>query len=93
MKAIPSPLARLSHVSRKGRCGCPGPARKLQFYGEGPDRCGNALEKELQKLELYDGIIFFVGCCRPDNGSMMLHCPIELINRVAKTVASENLNQ
>ena len=22
-------------TERKGRCGCPGPARKLQFYGEG----------------------------------------------------------
>ena len=23
---------------RKGRCGCPGPARKIQFYGEGSGR-------------------------------------------------------
>ena len=22
-------------VPRKGRCGCPGPAQRLQFYGEG----------------------------------------------------------
>ena len=22
-------------VPRKGRCGCPGPAHRLQFYGEG----------------------------------------------------------